>query len=41
VTWTCSARSYSETAANGHFGREGFSWESTDRAKALRAAAGL
>jgi S-adenosylmethionine synthetase len=32
---------YSETAAYGHFGREGFSWESTDRAEALRAAAGL
>jgi S-adenosylmethionine synthetase len=32
---------YSETAAYGHFGREGFSWESTDRAPALRAAAGL
>ncbi|MEO3867431.1 methionine adenosyltransferase [Nonomuraea sp. B12E4] len=30
---------YSETAAYGHFGREGFSWESTDRADALRAAA--
>ncbi|MFG6193793.1 methionine adenosyltransferase [Nonomuraea sp. JJY05] len=32
---------YSETAAYGHFGREGFSWESTDRAEALRNAAGL
>jgi S-adenosylmethionine synthetase len=32
---------YSETAAYGHFGREGFSWESTDRAAALRTAAGL
>ena len=32
---------YSETAAYGHFGRDGFSWESTDRADALRAAAGL
>ncbi|GAA4041694.1 methionine adenosyltransferase [Nonomuraea soli] len=32
---------YSETAAYGHFGREGFSWESTDRADALRQAAGL
>jgi S-adenosylmethionine synthetase len=29
---------YSETAAYGHFGREGFSWESTDRAESLRAA---
>jgi S-adenosylmethionine synthetase len=32
---------YSETAAYGHFGREGFSWESTDRAEALRTAAGF
>ncbi|MEU3165074.1 methionine adenosyltransferase [Streptosporangium sp. NPDC006930] len=32
---------YSGTSAYGHFGREGFSWESTDRADALRAAAGL
>ncbi|MDR8413492.1 methionine adenosyltransferase [Nonomuraea sp. 3-1Str] len=32
---------YSETAAYGHFGREGFSWESTDRAESLRTAAGL
>ncbi|MFC5816403.1 methionine adenosyltransferase [Nonomuraea harbinensis] len=32
---------YSETAAYGHFGREGFSWESTDRAETLRTAAGL
>jgi S-adenosylmethionine synthetase len=32
---------YSETAAYGHFGREGFSWESTDRAAALKAALGL
>jgi S-adenosylmethionine synthetase len=32
---------YSETAAYGHFGREGFSWESTDRAESLRNAAGL
>lgn len=30
---------YKETAAYGHFGRPGFSWESTDRAEALRAAA--
>ncbi len=28
---------YAETAAYGHFGREGFSWESTDRAEALRS----
>jgi S-adenosylmethionine synthetase len=32
---------YSETAAYGHFGREGFSWESTDRVDALKAAAGF
>ncbi|MFF3436808.1 methionine adenosyltransferase [Streptosporangium sp. NPDC002721] len=32
---------YSATSAYGHFGREGFSWESTDRADALRSAAGL
>ena len=32
---------YAETAAYGHFGRDGFSWESTDRAEALRTAAGL
>ncbi|MDO8908661.1 MAG: methionine adenosyltransferase [Pseudohongiella sp.] len=34
---------YFETAAYGHFGREEpqFTWESTDRADALRAAAGL
>lgn len=32
---------YSETAAYGHFGREGVSWESTDRAGSLRQAAGL
>jgi len=33
---------YAATAAYGHFGREdqGFSWESTDRAAALKAAAG-
>ena len=31
---------YAATAAYGHFGREGFSWESTDRAAALSAAAG-
>ncbi|MDF5756813.1 methionine adenosyltransferase [Spongiactinospora sp. TRM90649] len=33
---------YSQTAAYGHFGREepNFSWERTDRADALRAAAG-
>ena len=29
---------YEETAAYGHFGRKGFSWEETDRADELRAA---
>ena len=34
---------YQKTAAYGHFGRDEpeFSWERTDKAKALRAAAGL
>src|SRR5437870_3756265 len=34
---------YAQTAAYGHFGRTGadFTWESTDRAEALREAAGL
>jgi S-adenosylmethionine synthetase len=34
---------YRKTAAYGHFGREaaGFTWERTDKAAALRAAAGL
>jgi S-adenosylmethionine synthetase len=32
---------YKATAAYGHFGRPGFSWERTDRASALREAAGL
>jgi len=34
---------YTRTAAYGHFGREdeGFPWERTDRASALRDAAGL
>ena len=34
---------YRKTAAYGHFGREdqGFTWEKTDRAEALRKAAGL
>jgi S-adenosylmethionine synthetase len=34
---------YARTAAYGHFGRDehGFTWELTDRADALRAAAGL
>ncbi len=30
---------YRQTAAYGHFGREGFSWEQTDKADALRSAA--
>ena len=32
---------YGRTAAYGHFGRDEFSWEQTDRAEALRRAAGL
>ena len=34
---------YQSTASYGHFGREdaGFTWERTDKADALRAAAGL
>ncbi|AAU37276.1 MULTISPECIES: methionine adenosyltransferase [Basfia] len=32
---------YRETAAYGHFGREQFPWEKTDRAAELKAAAGL
>jgi S-adenosylmethionine synthetase len=34
---------YQKTAAYGHFGREDadFTWESTDKAAALRASAGL
>ncbi|HQJ27267.1 MAG TPA: methionine adenosyltransferase domain-containing protein, partial [Thermoleophilia bacterium] len=34
---------YRKTAAYGHFGRSDhdFTWERTDRAEALRAAAGL
>jgi len=34
---------YAKTAAYGHFGRDEpeFTWESTDKAAALRAAAGL
>jgi S-adenosylmethionine synthetase len=32
---------YRETAAYGHFGRKGFSWEETDRADDLRRALGL
>ncbi len=34
---------YRRTAAYGHFGRDeaGFSWEETDKAEALREAAGV
>ena len=32
---------YTPTAAYGHFGRPGFSWEQTDRVDALKSAAGL
>ena len=32
---------YLPTAAYGHFGREEFPWEATDKVEALRAAAGL
>jgi S-adenosylmethionine synthetase len=34
---------YSKTAAYGHFGRDDadFTWERTDKADALRAAAGV
>jgi S-adenosylmethionine synthetase len=32
---------YKETAAYGHFGREHFPWEKTDKAALLREAAGL
>jgi S-adenosylmethionine synthetase len=34
---------YQETAAYGHFGREEeqFTWERTDKAQALREAAGI
>ncbi len=32
---------YRATAAYGHFGRDGFTWENTDRVDALRAAVGL
>jgi S-adenosylmethionine synthetase len=33
--------SYRKTSNDGHFGRDGFPWEKTDRAAALRSAAGL
>jgi S-adenosylmethionine synthetase len=29
---------YADTAANGHFGREGLPWEATDKVEALKAA---
>ncbi len=32
---------YRPTAAHGHFGRDGFPWEKTDKAEALRKAAGV
>ncbi len=32
---------FAPTAAYGHFGRSGFSWERLDRVEAIRAAAGL
>lgn len=32
---------YRQTASYGHFGREGFAWERTDRAEALRQAASV
>lgn len=32
---------YQQTASYGHFGRSQFPWEKTDKAEALRAAAGL
>ena len=31
---------YSRTAAYGHFGRSGFTWEDTDMARELRAKLG-
>ncbi len=31
---------YRQTASYGHFGRDGFSWEKTDKAEALASAAG-
>jgi S-adenosylmethionine synthetase len=32
---------FAQTAAYGHFGRSGFSWEKLDQVEAIRAAAGL
>ena len=31
---------YRETASYGHFGREGFSWEKTDKVEAIKAKLG-
>ena len=36
---TPSGWSYRQSAAYGHFGREIFPWEKTDRAEAIRQAA--
>ena len=33
--------SYRKTSNYGHFGREGFPWEKTDRVSAIRSAAGI
>ena len=33
--------SYSQTAAYGHFGRDIFPWEKTNKVDALKAAAGI
>ena len=43
ATSTCAGPIYAKTAAYGHFGRDDhdFTWERTDRAEALRAAAGV
>ena len=44
ATSSCAARSTAKTAAYGHFGRTDsadYTWERTDKADALRAAAGL
>ena len=43
ATSTCAGRSTRKTAAYGHFGRDDhdFTWERTDKADALREAAGL
>ena len=43
ATSTCAGRSTAKTAAYGHFGRDDhdFTWERTDKADALREAAGV